>query len=178
MALHLSQKGSDKTEQFAEAIVSLGRDLKQCRRCNNFSDEDICEICRDPHRKKGIICVVESVRDVMAVEDTQQFNGVYHVLGGVISPIDGVGPEDLSIRPLIERVRDEEVDEIIMAISPTIEGETTTYFISQKLKEFPVEMSVIARGVSFGGDLEFADEMTLGRSIMGRLPYQGTNQHS
>jgi recombination protein RecR len=176
MALYLAGKGDEKTKSFAEAIHRLGTSLKQCSKCHNFSDSEVCNICRDASRRSHVICVVESARDVMAIEETQQFSGKYHVLGGVISPIDGVGPEDIQIASLIQRVKDDGVEEIIMAISPSIEGETTTYYISQKLNKLDVAISVIARGISFGGDLEFADEITLGRSIVGRLPYQNENR--
>lgn len=172
MALFLAGRSEEHTDTFAEAIKALGSDLKKCTHCFNYADDIICEICSDPVRKKNQICVVESVRDVMAIEDTQQFNGVYHVLGGIISPIDGVGPEDIKIAELMDRVEKLEEVEIIMAISPTIEGETTTYYISKQLKKYDVKLSVIARGVSFGGDLEYADEVTLGRSIVARLPYE------
>ncbi len=172
MALHLAAKGKEKSQAFSQAISRMSEQLKECRRCHNFSDEDICAICRDPARRSHTLCVVESARDVMAIEDTQQFSGRYHVLGGVISPIDGVGPEDIHISSLLERVDKEQVEEIIMAISPSIEGETTTYYISQRLAQKEVKISIIARGISFGGDLEYADEITLGRSIVGRLPYK------
>lgn len=171
MALHLASKGEEKTGEFAEAVKNLGEQLKQCKICFNYSDEEICDICSDASRSKKVICVVENARDVMAVEDTQQFSGVYHVLEGVISPIDGIGPEDIHLDELIQRVRENDVEEVIMAISSTIEGETTTYYLSRRLKEEDVTISVIARGVSFGGDLEYADELTLGRSIVSRQPY-------
>lgn len=171
MALYLATKDESVTDQFAEAVQHLGSRLKQCKSCYNYSDEEICNICRDPSRKKNVICVVENARDVMAIEDTQQYSGIYHVLEGVISPIDGIGPEDIRMEELIERVKQQEVDEVIMAISSTIEGETTTYYLSKKLAPLDVNISVIARGVSFGGDLEYADELTLGRSIAARQPY-------
>ena len=137
----------------------------------HISDEDVCEICKEVHRNKSIVCVVESVRDVMAIEETTQFNGLYHVLGGVISPMDGVGPGDLSISALESRVKTGEIKELIMAISPTIEGDTTIYYLSKQLEQYNVQISTIARGVSFGGELEYADELTLGRSIISRIPY-------
>ena len=138
----------------------------------NLSDEDTCEICKSTSRNKQLICVVESVRDVMAIEDTGQFKGRYHILGGVISPLEGISPQDLTIEALLSRIKKEEIDELIMAISPTIEGETTIYYISKLLKDMDVKVSIIARGVSFGGDLEYADEFTLGRSITSRIPYK------
>lgn len=175
MALFLASKGKEKSNRFASAISRMGEQLKECKICHNYSDEEVCAICRDPARRAHTICVVESARDVMAIEDTQQFSGKYHVLGGVISPIDGVGPEDIHINSLLRRVQEEGVEEMIMAISPSIEGETTTYYISQRLAHADVKISVIARGISFGGDLEYADEITLGRSIVGRLPYKSND---
>lgn len=172
MALHLASKGKEKSKSFSEAISRMSDHLKECQRCHNFSDEEICAICLDPARRSHTLCVVESARDVMAIEDTQQFSGRYHVLGGVISPIDGVGPEDIHISSLLDRIDKEGIEELIMAISPSIEGETTTYYISQRLSQTDVKISIIARGISFGGDLEYADEITLGRSIVGRLPYK------
>lgn len=172
MALHLASKGKEKSKSFSEAISRMSDHLKECKRCHNFSDEEICAICLDPARRSHTLCVVESARDVMAIEDTQQFSGRYHVLGGVISPIDGVGPEDIHISSLLDRIDKEGIEELIMAISPSIEGETTTYYISQRLSQTDVKISIIARGISFGGDLEYADEITLGRSIVGRLPYK------
>lgn len=172
MALHLASKGKGKSKSFSEAISRMSDHLKECKRCHNFSDEEICAICLDPARRSHTLCVVESARDVMAIEDTQQFSGRYHVLGGVISPIDGVGPEDIHISSLLDRIDKEGIEELIMAISPSIEGETTTYYISQRLSQTDVKISIIARGISFGGDLEYADEITLGRSIVGRLPYK------
>ncbi|NBC24261.1 MAG: recombination protein RecR [Bacteroidetes bacterium] len=171
MALFLASKGREKSQSFAEAISNMSKNLTACKRCHNYSDEEICAICRDPARRSHILCIVESARDVMAIEDTQEFSGKYHVLGGVISPIDGIGPEDIHIDSLLDRIEKESIEELIMAISPSIEGETTTYYISQRLASTDVKISVIARGISFGGDLEYADEITLGRSIAGRLPY-------
>jgi recombination protein RecR len=172
LALHLVQDNNNKSEKIAEALTRLAHDVKECSVCHNLSDHDTCEICTNSSRPQRQLCVVESVRDVMAIEDTQQFNGRYHVLGGVISPLEGVGPSDIHIDTLIERVKMGTVEEIIMAISPTIEGETTIYYISKMLASFEVKISIIARGVSFGGDLEYADELTLGRSITSRIPYQ------
>jgi len=171
LAIHLVQDTNHKSEKIAQALLKLASDIKKCQVCHNLADEDICQICAAPSRKKNIICVVESVRDVMAIEDTQQFSGKYHVLGGVISPLDGIGPDDLTIDDLLKRVDTDGIEEIIMAISPSIEGETTIYYITKLLAEKNVKVSVIARGVSFGGDLEYADELTLGRSIVSRIPY-------
>lgn len=171
LAIHLVQDTNHKSEKIAQALLKLASDIKKCKVCHNLADEDICQICASPTRKKNIICVVESVRDVMAIEETQQFSGKYHVLGGVVSPLDGIGPDDLTIDDLLKRVDTDGIEEIIMAISPSIEGETTIYYITKLLAEKDVKVSVIARGVSFGGDLEYADELTLGRSIVSRIPY-------
>ncbi len=171
LVLHLTQQPEEVAAQFAEAIVSMRKNIRQCERCYNLSDDRLCNICADKRREEGTICVVESIRDVMAIEDTGQYRGLYHVLGGVISPIEGVGPEDLTIDPLLERIEKDEVKELIMAISPTIEGDTTTFYISKKLEGKDIQVSTIARGVSFGGELEYADELTLGRSIVARQPY-------
>jgi len=171
LALHLAQDTSGKSLKMAIALDRLEKEIKKCKTCYNYSDVEVCEICKSPQRTGDVVCVVESVRDVMAIEDTNQFTGKYHVLGGVISPLDGIGPDDLSIVQLVDRVRKEGVSELIMAVSPTIEGETTIYYISRLLKEDAVNISIIARGVSFGGELEYADEFTLGRSIASRIPY-------
>lgn len=146
--------------------------IKRCATCHNLSDEELCSICTDRRRDRSLICVVESIRDVMAIEDTQQYRGLYHVLGGVIAPIEGVGPADLTIDALVERAGLPETQEVIMAISPTIEGDTTIYYITKQLEDVDVRVSTIARGVSFGGELEYADEVTLGRSIIARTPFQ------
>jgi len=171
LALHLAEKNTEKKDKIISAIIALRDDLKSCKQCHNYSDNEICDICADVSRSHKTICVVESVKDVMAIENTQQFSGVYHVLGGVISPLEGVGPEDLHIESLVSRINEtKDIDELIMAISPTIEGDTTIYYIS-KLLEGKVKVSTIARGVSFGGELEYADELTLGRSIHSRTVY-------
>lgn len=171
LALHLIDDQTDKAYRIAEAISTMKKEIKYCKICYNVSDHDICDICQEPHRRKNVICVVETIRDVMAIEDTDHFSGMYHVLGGVISPMEGVGPGDLNIDSLIERINQGGVDEIIMAISPTIEGDTTIYYISKLLSDSDVNISTIARGVAFGGELEYADEFTLGRSIASRIPY-------
>lgn len=176
LVLHLMNQDEQITDQFAEAIVKMRKHIKSCERCHNLSDEKLCYICQDTRRKKDLICIVEGVRDVMAIEDTGQFNGSYHVLGGVISPIEGIGPENLHIESLIQRIKEQQVKEVIMAISPTIEGDTTIFFLSKKLQPFDVNISTIARGVSFGGELEYADELTLGRSIVARVPYRSKNE--
>jgi recombination protein RecR len=172
LALHLVQEGGQKSLKISAALSKLATDIKKCKICANISDHDICEICKDHSRHDKVICIVENARDVMAIEDTNQFKGKYHVLGGVISPLDGVGPQDLTIDLLVQRIKNEQTEEVIMAISPTIEGETTIYYISKLLRDLNVKVSIIARGVSFGGDLEYADELTLGRSIVSRIPYQ------
>lgn len=171
LVLHLLKQDKSVTEQFAAALTAMREGLRKCRICHNLSDEEVCRICADARRDRSIVCVVESVRDLMAIEDTGQFRGLYHLLGGIISPIEGIGPSDLNIDSLLLRLQEGEIREVVMAISPTIEGETTVYYLSKKLQPLGVQVSVIARGVSFGGDLEYADELTLGRSITARLPY-------
>ena len=171
LVLHLLKQDKNTTEQFTAALMAMREGIRECSVCHNLSDDAVCQICADARRDRSLVCVVENIRDLMAIEDTSQYRGLYHVLGGVISPIDGIGPGDLNIDSLEERVRKGEIREIIMAISPTIEGETTIYYISKKLLPLGVQLSAIARGVAFGGDLEYADELTLGRSIVARVPY-------
>lgn len=170
LALHLAGNKGEKKQRMIAALEGLIHDLKVCETCYNYSDTKVCDICSDPARNKHTVCVVESVKDVLAIENTQQYSGVYHILGGVISPLEGMGPDELNISELVDRVRNGEVEELIMAISPTIEGDTTIYYIS-KLLDKDVRISTIARGVSFGGELEYADELTLGRSIHSRTDY-------
>ncbi len=172
LVLHLINQPTEVSEQFGEAIVKMRRNIRQCSKCYNLSDEPVCNICSDQRRDQSLICIVENIRDVMAIEETSQYRGLYHVLGGIISPIEGVGPADLTIDQLVQRVEDQQVKEVIMAISPTIEGDTTIFYISKKLASYDVKVSTIARGVSFGGELEYADELTLGRSIIARMPYK------
>lgn len=172
LVLHLVNQPVENTEQFTDAILKMRQHIKFCETCHNLSDDPLCTICADPRRDRAVVCVVESIRDVMAIEDTSQYRGLYHVLGGIISPIEGIGPSDLNIDSLVQRVQQGEVREIIMAVNPTIEGDTTIFYISKKLKDFDVKISTIARGVSFGGELEYADELTLGRSIVARVPYK------
>jgi recombination protein RecR len=176
LVLHLMSQPEQASEQFSEAIVKMRRNIKHCNICHNVADTEVCAICTSPKRNSEVVCIVETIRDVMAIEATGQFNGVYHVLGGVISPIEGVGPDDLNIDSLEKRVKDKKIKEVIMAISPTIEGDTTIFYISKKIKDTEVKISTIARGISFGGELEYADELTLGRSIATRLPYQNTDK--
>ncbi|HHS94954.1 MAG TPA: recombination protein RecR [Phaeodactylibacter sp.] len=172
LVLHLLKQEGGYTEQIAHALQKMRREIKQCSICNNISDGVHCNICLDKGRDSHTICVVESIRDVMAIEDTGQYKGGYHILGGVISPIEGIGPEDIDIAGLMKRVQEGEVKELVMAISPTIDGDTTIFFIGKQLQGSDVKISTIARGISFGGELEYADEMTLGRSIVARTPYR------
>ncbi|GAA4790540.1 recombination mediator RecR [Olivibacter ginsenosidimutans] len=172
LVLHLLNQPAHDIERFSDALTKLKTEICYCEICNNIADQTICEICRAPKRDKGLICVVEDTRDVMAIESTQQFHGVYHVLGGLISPMDGVGPSDLNIDKLVERLRNEDVHEVILALSATMEGDTTIFYLYKKLKDFKVQISTIARGIAFGGELEYVDEVTLGRSIATRVPYE------
>jgi len=171
LALHLVNRETEYTEQLAQALLRMRQGIQSCEMCHNLADERLCSVCADPRRDRSIVCVVENIRDVMAIEDTQQYRGLYHVLGGVISPIEGIGPDQLNIDDLAQRVAGGEIRELIMAVSPTIEGDTTIFYLTKKLREYPVQITAIARGVSFGGELEYADELTLGRSIVARIPY-------
>ncbi|MCB0563730.1 MAG: recombination protein RecR [Phaeodactylibacter sp.] len=173
LVLHLVKQSPEVVEQFAQAMLKMRRNIRECERCHNISDDKLCVICTDRRRDQSLVCVVEGIRDVMAIEGTGQYRGLYHILGGVISPIEGIGPSDLNIDSLVQRAQAGEIREVIMAISPTIEGETTIFYLSKKLRDTDVEVSTIARGISFGGDLEYADELTLGRSIVARVPYKG-----
>lgn len=172
LVLHLLKQSDAEVGRFTESLDKLKRDIKYCRACFNISDSDQCEICSSLKRDKGILCVVEDTRDVMAIENTNQYSGVYHILGGLISPMEGVGPADLKIDGLIDRVRSGNVQEVILALSATMEGDTTIFYLYRKLKEFNVQISTIARGIAFGGELEYVDEITLGRSIATRVPYE------
>lgn len=178
LVLHLLKQEPAQVQQFSEAIARMRQQIKFCKQCHNVSDDEICSICASHSRNKGIVCVVENIRDVMAIENTQQYNGLYHVLGGIISPIDGIGPDQLNIHSLVERVQQQGINEVIMALSPTIEGDTTIYYLSKKLQlpDHPVKITTIARGIAFGGELEYADEMTLARSITNRLPLENYMQ--
>jgi recombination protein RecR len=171
LALHLLTQDEQHVQEFVNSLTKMRKQIKFCRQCFNISDSELCSICESHRRDRSLVCVVEGIKDVMAIESTGQYNGLYHVLGGVISPIEGVGPSDLEIDPLMSRTDKGEIKEIIMAISPTIEGDTTIYYISKKLKDVDVKISTLARGISFGGELEYADELTLGRSIASRRPY-------
>lgn len=174
LVLHLLRQDVAAVEAFGSAIITLKREVKYCKVCHNISDTDVCRICSNPQRDASVVCVVENIRDVMAVEATQQFRGLYHVLGGVISPMDGIGPSDLQIDSLVERVQAGGVKEVILALSTTMEGDTTNFYIYRKLEKFGIKLSVIARGISVGDELEYADEVTLGRSIVNRTPFNGT----
>ena len=172
LVLHLLKQEVNEVQHFGETIARMRRDIKFCQRCNNISDGDICSICSNSMRNQQMICVVENIRDVIAIETTQQFNGSYHVLGGIISPLDGVGPEQLSIESLVQRIEKEKTEEIVFALNPNIQGDTTIYYIQKKIAHLPCRITTIARGIAFGGDLEYADEMTLAKSIANRLPVQ------
>ena len=169
LVLHLLKQENENVQHFAEVINRMRSEIKFCHRCHNVADADICSICANSMRKHEMICVVENIRDVIALESTQQYNGIYHVLGGVISPLDGVGPSQLNIETLIQRVQNEQTSEVIFALSPTIQGDTTIYYIQKKLPA-TCKVTTIARGIAFGGELEYADEMTLARSLQNRLP--------
>ena len=171
LALHLLQRSDEEVGRFGNAFVNFKKDIRYCKVCHNISDTDVCSICANPKRDTATICVVENIQDVLAIENTMQFNGLYHVLGGVISPMDGIGPSNLKIAELVKRVEDGGVKEIIFALSPTMEGDTTNFFISRKLSSYNVKLSVIARGVTIGNNLEYADEVSLGRSIVDRTPF-------
>ena len=171
LVLHLLRQERETVEAFANAITTLKREAKFCKVCHNISDTETCRICSNPQRDASTVCVVENIRDVMAVEATQQYRGLYHVLGGVISPIDGIGPNDLQIDSLVGRVKAGGINEVILALSTTMEGDTTNFYIYRKLEPLGVKLSVIARGIAVGDELEYADEVTLGRSIVNRTPY-------
>ena len=172
LVLHLLRQDTSVVEAFGQSLITLKHEVKYCRVCHNISDADLCPICASPTRDRSLVCVVENIRDVMAVENTQQFRGLYHVLGGVISPMDGVGPSDLQIDSLVSRVEEGGIDEVILALSPTMEGDTTNFYIYRKLAHTGVKLTVIARGISVGDELEYTDEVTLGRSIMARVPFK------
>ncbi|HSZ86483.1 MAG TPA: recombination mediator RecR [Puia sp.] len=172
LVLHLLKQNEIAVHDLGEAIIKMRNEIKFCQRCHNIADADICSICANSMRKQEMICVVENIRDVISIESTQQYNGTYHVLGGIISPLDGIGPDQLNIQSLISRVNKENILEIIFALSPNIQGDTTIYYIQKKLQSSPVKITTIARGIAFGGELEYADEMTLARSIANRLPIE------
>ena len=172
LVLHLLKQQENDVQQFSEVVAKMRNEIKFCQRCFNVSDGDICSICANSMRKQETICVVENIRDVIAIESTQQYNGTYHVLGGIISPLDGVGPDQLNIESLAHRVQKEKTEEIIFALNPNIQGDTTIYYIQKKLQHLSIRITTIARGIAFGGELEYADEMTLARSLQNRLPVE------
>jgi recombination protein RecR len=172
LVLHLLKQEQGDVTKFSEVLARMRTEIRFCQRCYNVADADICSICSNSMRKQEMICVVENIRDVIAIESTQQFNGTYHVLGGVISPLDGVGPDQLTIEGLLNRVEKEQTEELIFALNPTIQGDTTIYYIQKKLKPGSLRITTIARGIAFGGELEYADEMTLARSLQNRLPVE------
>ncbi len=174
LVLHLLRQDKADVERFSGSILKLRNEIRHCSICYNISDTEICDICSDKKRDQGIICVVESIRDVMSIENTRQFSGVYHVLGGIISPMDGTGPGDLNIEPLVEKVAHGGIEEVVLALSTTMEGDTTNFYIYRKLNKYPVTISTIARGVSIGDELEYADEITLGRSIVNRTLFESS----
>jgi recombination protein RecR len=174
LVLHLLNQEKEEVSRFSNAMTRLRNEIKFCKICCNISDLDTCEICLAPKRNRELICIVEDTRDVMAIENTNQYNGLYHVLGGLISPMDGIGPADLHIEQLINRLKDGEAKELIFALSATMEGDTTIFYLHKKLKDFNLQISTIARGIAFGGELEYVDEITLGRSIATRVPYENS----
>ncbi|MDA9563187.1 recombination mediator RecR [Flavobacteriales bacterium] len=174
LVLHLLNQDSDDVRQFGQAFLELKDNVVFCEVCHNVSDAKLCSVCSSYKREKGTVCVVEDMRNVIAIENTQQYTGVYHVLGGIISPMDGIGPSELNIESLVERVKLGEIKEVIMALSTTIEGDTTNFYIFKRLSEFNLKITTIARGVAIGDDLEYTDEITLGRSILNRMPYDNT----
>lgn len=170
LVLHVLKQSKEEVKQFTDAVAQMRNEIKFCKECFNVADADTCNICSNVSRNKRTICVVESIRDVIAIESTQQFSGRYHVLGGIISPLDGVGPDQLNIDPLVSRIKKDEVEELIFALNPNIQGDTTLFYISRQLKDVSIKITTIARGIAFGGELEYADEMTLARSIQNRQP--------
>ena len=174
LVLHLLNQSQEDVEKFSHALTRLRNEIRYCKTCHNISDQQVCEICAAHKRDHSIICIVEDTRDVMAIENTSQYHGLYHVLGGLISPMDGIGPAELTVDSLVERVKTGDVKEVILALSATMEGDTTIFYLYKKLKDMPVQITTIARGIAFGGELEYADEITLGRSIITRVPYENT----
>lgn len=172
LVLHLLKKEENEVAFFGNTIIKMRNEIQFCKRCHNISDGATCSICSSISRKQNMICVVENIRDVIAIESTQQFNGTYHVLGGIISPLDGVGPDQLNIDSLVQRIQEEQTEELIFALSPNIQGDTTIYYIQKKIPNSTCKITTIARGIAFGGELEYADEMTLARSLANRLPIQ------
>lgn len=176
MVLHLLRQSETDVDAFGNAMIDLRRGIHYCEVCHNISDTDVCSICSDASRDNKTICVVENIKDVMSIENTQQYKGLYHVLGGVISPMNGIGPSDLEIVSLVDRVRNNDINELIFALSPTMEGDTTCFYISRRIQNDSIKMTVLARGVAVGDELEYADEVTLGRSIVNRMPFDYNNK--
>lgn len=174
LVLHILQQSVQDVERLGESLIQLKKQIKHCVKCHNISDVELCALCASPKREQDVICIVQDTRDVMAIENTSQYHGVYHVLGGLISPMDGIGPSHLSIESLIKRMKEQPVSEVILALSATMEGDTTVFYLYKKIKEFNCKVSIIARGIAFGGELEYVDEVTLGRSIATRVPYEQT----
>ncbi|MCF8224516.1 MAG: recombination mediator RecR [Bacteroidales bacterium] len=174
LVLYLLRQEESVVEHFSSTLLKMKREIRHCRICHNISDNDVCSICSDPYRDHKIVCVVENIRDIISIENTQQYKGIYHVLGGIISPIDGIGPADLKIDSLIEKSNNNTINEVILALSTTMEGDTTNFYIYKKLQDTPVVVTTLARGVAIGDDLEFADEITLGRSILNRTKFEDT----
>ncbi|MEO5571252.1 MAG: recombination mediator RecR [Bacteroidia bacterium] len=174
LVLSLLKRPVNEIEQFGNTIIRLRSNINYCKSCNNISETEICNICSNPKRDKNIICVVEDIRDVLAVENTSQYNGLYHVLGGIINPMEGIGPSQLNIESLVKKAESGIIEEVIMALSTTMEGDTTVFYLYKKLKPFNIKISTIARGIAIGGELEYADEITLGRSIINRTPYENS----
>lgn len=174
LVLHLLRQDADDVTSFGNSLIQLRNEIKHCKVCHNISDTEVCQICSNPSRNNSVICVVENIRDVLSVENTHQYNGLYHVLGGIISPMDGIGPADLEIASLIERIEKEDIVEIILALSTTMEGDTTNFYIYRKLKGKEIKITTLARGVSIGDELEYTDEITLGRSLLNRVLYESS----
>ncbi len=172
LVLHLLKEQSTATESLSSALLTLRKNITYCRECHNIADDHLCNVCNNPRRDPSILCIVEDTRDVMAIENTHQYNGIYHVLGGIISPLQGIGPGDLKIDALTRRIPGSEIKEVILALSPTMEGDTTAFYITKKIKDFNVKISTISRGIPVGGELEYTDEITLGRSITARTTYE------
>lgn len=172
LVLHLLKEDKESAGRFADAVSRMRNEIQFCRDCHNIADGEVCEICTNPRRNRAVACVVEDIRDVIAIESTQQYNGLYHVLGGILSPLEGIGPEQLNIDSLISKAEKGDIREVIMALSPTIEGDTTLFYLARRLQPYDIKVTTIARGIAFGGELEYADETTLARSITNRLPYE------
>jgi recombination protein RecR len=178
MVLHLLKQEPADIENFGNTILRLRKEIRYCKKCHNISDREVCDICSDSHRESSLVCVVENIRDVMSIENTNQFHGLYHVLGGIISPMDGVGPSDLNIPSLEEKINSGEIEEIILALSTTMEGDTTNFYLYRKFSKYDIKITTIARGISIGDELEYADEVTLGRSILNRTPFESSFPNS